>query len=76
MSDEQTAKHLTNALSSGKRPRGRPRTRWRDYVEGLAWSRFGIPPVGSKDRDAWKSQLDLLPAQSQKDKHAKENTLN
>ena len=33
MSHEQTAKQLINVLSSGKRPRGRPRTRWRNYVE-------------------------------------------
>ena len=32
--------HLT-----GRRPRGRPRTRWRDYihVSHLAWERLGIP---------------------------------
>ena len=43
MSHEQTAKQLTNALPSGKRPRERPRTCWRDYTEDLAWSRLGIP---------------------------------
>ncbi|KAL0186471.1 hypothetical protein M9458_018141, partial [Cirrhinus mrigala] len=26
------------------RPRGRPRTRWRDYVSRLAWERLGVPP--------------------------------
>ncbi len=26
-----------------RRPRGRPRTRWRDYVSRLAWERRGIP---------------------------------
>ncbi|KAK3522454.1 hypothetical protein QTP86_011000 [Hemibagrus guttatus] len=29
---------------TGKRPRGRPRTRWRDYVSRLTWERLGIPP--------------------------------
>ncbi|KAI3375406.1 hypothetical protein L3Q82_021889 [Scortum barcoo] len=24
--------------------RGRPRTRWRDYVSRLAWERLGVPP--------------------------------
>ncbi|KAI3361979.1 hypothetical protein L3Q82_012326, partial [Scortum barcoo] len=28
----------------GGGPRGRPRTRWRDYVSRLAWERLGIPP--------------------------------
>ncbi|TWW55930.1 hypothetical protein D4764_09G0009800 [Takifugu flavidus] len=26
------------------RPRGRPRTRWRDYISRLAWERLGVPP--------------------------------
>ena len=42
MSHEQTAKHLMKAISSGKRPRGRPKTRWRNYAEDLAWSRLEI----------------------------------
>ena len=28
---------------TGKRPRGRPRTHWRDYVSRLAWERLGVP---------------------------------
>ena len=36
MSQEQTAKQLTDALLNGKRPRERPRTRWQNYVEDLA----------------------------------------
>ncbi|TWW74451.1 hypothetical protein D4764_14G0004540 [Takifugu flavidus] len=32
------------ACPSGRRPPGRPRTRWRDYVSRLAWERLGIPP--------------------------------
>ncbi|KAK3543704.1 hypothetical protein QTP70_027204 [Hemibagrus guttatus] len=32
------------ACPTGKRPRGRPRTRWRDYVSRLAWERLGVPP--------------------------------
>ncbi|KAI3354818.1 hypothetical protein L3Q82_004624 [Scortum barcoo] len=30
-------------------PRGRPRTRWRDYVSQLAWERLGIPPEELKE---------------------------
>ncbi|KAK3571740.1 hypothetical protein QTP86_018731, partial [Hemibagrus guttatus] len=32
------------ACPTRKRPRGRPRTRWRDYVSRLAWERLGVPP--------------------------------
>ncbi|KAK3565106.1 hypothetical protein QTP86_033155, partial [Hemibagrus guttatus] len=32
------------ACPTGKRPRGRPRTCWRDYVFQLAWERLGVPP--------------------------------
>ncbi len=31
------------ARPTGRRPRGRPRTRWRDYVSRLAWERLGVP---------------------------------
>ena len=79
-SNERTAKQLMDALPSGKRPRGRPKTRWRNYVEDLAWSRVEIPPAElllvAKDRNAWRSQLELLPPQPQKGKRAKNSTLN
>ncbi|KAK3523485.1 hypothetical protein QTP86_033979, partial [Hemibagrus guttatus] len=32
------------ACPTGKRPQGRPRTRWRDYVFRLAWEHLGVPP--------------------------------
>ncbi|KAK3528564.1 hypothetical protein QTP70_002809 [Hemibagrus guttatus] len=31
------------ACPIGKRPRGRPRTCWRDYVSQLAWERLWVP---------------------------------
>ncbi len=31
------------ARPTGRRPRGKPRTRWRDYISHLAWERLGIP---------------------------------
>ena len=43
MCHERTTQQLMDALPSGKRSRRRPRTRWRNYVEDLAWSRLGIP---------------------------------
>ena len=69
-----------DALPSGKRPRGPPRTRWGNYVEDLAWSHLGISPAKlplvAGNRDAWRSQLEQLPPQPQKDKRSKGNTLN
>ncbi|KAK3532757.1 hypothetical protein QTP86_028126 [Hemibagrus guttatus] len=32
------------AYPTGKRRRGRPKTRWRDYVSRLTWERLGISP--------------------------------
>ena len=56
----------------GRRPRDRPRTRWRDYVEDLSWSRLRIPAEHlsfvAEDRDAWGLQLELLPQRPPKDK--------
>ncbi|TWW57360.1 hypothetical protein D4764_07G0000790, partial [Takifugu flavidus] len=34
---------VSRACPSGRRPPGRPRTRWRDYVSRLAWEHLGIP---------------------------------
>jgi len=31
------------ARPTGRRPRGRPKTRWRDFISRLAWERLGIP---------------------------------
>ncbi|KAJ0002535.1 hypothetical protein NQD34_007684 [Periophthalmus magnuspinnatus] len=53
------------ACPTGRRPRGRPRTRWRDYVSRLAWERLGVPPEELEDvsgvREVWESLLRLLP---------------
>ncbi|KAK3542716.1 hypothetical protein QTP70_000099 [Hemibagrus guttatus] len=53
------------ACPTGKRPQGRPRTRWRDYVSRLAWERLGFPPDEleevSGEREVWASLLRLLP---------------
>ena len=56
MPQERTAKKLLCSTPIGQRPRGHPRTRWRDYVEDLSWSRLGIPAEHlsfvAEDRDA------------------------
>ncbi|KAK3529276.1 hypothetical protein QTP70_024824 [Hemibagrus guttatus] len=54
------------ACPTRKRPRGRPRTRWRDWpVSRLAWEHLGVPPEELEDvsgeREVWASLLRLLP---------------
>ncbi|KAK0138802.1 putative RNA-directed DNA polymerase from transposon X-element [Merluccius polli] len=53
------------ARPTGRRPRGRPRTRWRDYVSRLAWERLGIPQEEldevAGEREVRASLLRLLP---------------
>ncbi|TWW57295.1 hypothetical protein D4764_07G0000140 [Takifugu flavidus] len=50
---------------TGRRPRGRPRTRWRDYISRLAWEQLGVPPEElmkvAGERAVWASLLKLLP---------------
>ena len=47
----------------GRRPRGCPRTRWRDYVEDLSWYSLDIPAEHlsfvEEGRGAWRLQLEL-----------------
>ena len=58
MSQEKIAKKLFLLTPIGRRSRGRPRTRWRNYVD-LSWSRLGIPAKHlsfvAEDRDAWRN---------------------
>ena len=53
------------ACPTGRRPRGRPRTRWRDYISRLAWERLGVLPEElvevAEGREVWASLLKLLP---------------
>ena len=53
------------ACPAGRRPRGRPRTRWSDYVTRLAWECLGVLPEEleevSGEREVWVSLLRLLP---------------
>ena len=51
------------ARPAGRRPRGRPRTRWRDYISTLAWERLGIPQSElvkvAREREVWGPMLEL-----------------
>ncbi|KAK3522919.1 hypothetical protein QTP86_008224 [Hemibagrus guttatus] len=54
------------ACPTGKRPQGRPRTRWRDYVSRLAWERLGVPPeelevVSGEREDTGGDNMNLTP---------------
>ena len=57
------------ACPAGRRPRGRPRTRWSDYVAQLAWERLGILPEEleevSGEREVWVSQAAALTTRPQ-----------
>ncbi|TWW71137.1 hypothetical protein D4764_17G0006200 [Takifugu flavidus] len=52
---------------TGRRPRGQPRTRWRNYISRLAWERLGVPPEElmevAGEKAVWASLLKLLPPQ-------------
>ena len=65
MPPERLPHMVFRARPTGKRPRGRPRKRWRDYIAQLAWERLGIPPEEldevAGEREAWAPLLELLP---------------
>ena len=44
MPQERLPKQALLAKANGKRPVGRPRTRWTDYIEDLGWNRLGLHP--------------------------------
>ena len=44
MPQERLPKQALLAKANGRRPAGRPRTRWTDYIEDLGWSRLGLRP--------------------------------
>ena len=60
------SKQTLDAEVSGKRPVGRPRTRWPDCIEDLGWNRLGFPPSEMQsvlvNREVWRLNLKLVPA--------------
>ena len=70
MYNKQTAKQLMDALPSGKRHRGQPKTHWQNYVKDLAWSHFGLPaaklPLVTRDHDTWRPNSSCCPATPKK----------
>ena len=70
MPQERLSKQTLYAEVSGKRPVGRPRTRWLDYIENLGWNSLGLRPSKMKsvlvDREMWRLNLELLSPQPSK----------
>ena len=67
MPQERLPKQALHAKANGRRPVGRPRTRWTDYIEDLGWNRLGLHPCEMmkvmEDREVWRLNLELLPPQ-------------
>ena len=67
MPQERLPKQALHVKANGRRPVGRPRTRWTDYVEDLGWNRLGLRPSEMmevmEDREVCWLNLELLPPQ-------------
>jgi len=76
ISQERLARQVLLATHRGKQPRGLPRTRWRDYISGLAWSCLGVGRGDlseiAVDREVFRVLLGLLyPQPFPKEKRAR-----
>ena len=67
MPQERLPKQALHAKANGKRPVGRRRTRWTDYIEDLGRNRLGLRTGEMKDvmedREVWRLNFELLPPQ-------------
>ena len=65
MPQERLPKPVILAKANGRRPMGRPRTRWTDFIKDLGWNRLGRHPSEMmevmEDREVWRPNLELLP---------------
>ena len=63
MPQERLPKQALLAKANGRRPVGRPKTRWTDYIEDLGWNRLGLRPSEMievmEDREVWWLNLEL-----------------
>ena len=61
MPQERLSEQALHAKANGRRPVGRPRTRWANSVEDLGWNRLGLHPSEMMDvmEDGEVCQLDL-----------------
>ena len=62
---ERLPREVLEARPTGRRPRGRPMTRWRDYIDSLALDRLRIPQEEvanvAREREVWSSLVEFLP---------------
>ena len=69
MPRERLPKQALLAKANRRRPVGRPRTRWTDYIEDLGWNRLRLHPSEMmevmEDREVWWLNLKLLPRNPQ-----------
>ena len=65
MTQERLPKLILLAKANGRRPVGRPRARWTNYIENLGWNRLGLHSSEimyvMEDRELWWLSLKLLP---------------
>ncbi|KAJ7992757.1 hypothetical protein DPEC_G00281980 [Dallia pectoralis] len=58
-------REVFQARPAGRRPRGRPRTRWRGYIFTMVWDCLRIPQSElayvAREREVWGPLLELLP---------------
>ena len=56
---------FTCQANDGRRPVGRPRTRWTDYIKDLIWNRLGLHPSEMMEvleyREVRRLNLELVP---------------
>ena len=64
---ERLPKQALLAEANVRRPIGRPRTRWTDYIEDLGWNCLGFRPSEmmevTEDREVFRLNFELLPPQ-------------
>ena len=67
MPQERLPEQALLVKASGRRPVGRTRTRWTNYIEDLGWNRLVLHPSKimevMEDREVWRLNLELLPPQ-------------
>ena len=65
MPQERLPNQALHGKANGRRPVGRPRTRWTDYIEDLGWERLGLRPSEKmevmEDREVWRLNLVYCP---------------
>ena len=44
MTQERLSQKALLAKANGRKPVGRPKTRWISYIENLGWNRLGLHP--------------------------------